>query len=292
MPTVNNATEYSLDAGGVQITLMRGLTALYQFDTGDDVPAESEKDLFHTHSNYELFCARSGPILLCFEDSLCTLETGQAAIVPPGKCHHAVFSDPADKAFAFNYMLRYLRSSETARTLQQLHLAEQWHCLLLDRQMDSLAQFLNDAFLAGNGTLCCMYMLTLLLRFAQSCTPTDATTDYTPDNTAGRLYKIDQVIFSHHTGKLPLTSLARELHLSPRQLSRIIHKHYGVSYRTKNKQLRMQSAARRLQNGEDIALVAAAEGYHSLSAFYAAFRKTFGMTPAQYKRQKDHTPQM
>lgn len=290
MPIGNNTTEYSLDAGGVQITLMRGLTALYNTAPPGDAPAPVEKDMFHTHSNYELFCAHTGPILLCFEDSICTLETGQAAIVPPGMCHHAVFSQPEDKSFAFNYMLRYLHDSKTARTLQKLHGIGQWHCTQMDTQMDSLAQFLSDAFRAGNGSLCCVYMLALLLHFAQDTNASDSAANCAPDNTAGRLYKIDQVIFSNHTGKLPLTSLARELHLSSRQLSRIIRKHYGVSYRSKNKQLRMESAARRLQNGEDIALVATAEGYHSLSAFYAAFRKTFGMTPAQYKRQKDHTP--
>ena len=288
MSDANNTTEYTLDADGIQLTLMRGLTALYNTEPPDDAPGSVEKDMFHTHSNYELFCACNGPVLLCFEDALCTLETGQAAIVPPGKCHHAVFSQPEDKAFAFNYMLRYLRSNENSRMLQQLHSNDRWYCLQMDDQLNSLAQFLSEAFREGSGTLCCVYMLALLLRFAQDRGASGALASHAPDNTAGRLYKIDQVIFSNHTGKLPLTSLARELHLSSRQLSRIIQKHYGVSYRTKNKQLRMQSAARRLQNGEDIALVAAAEGYHSLSAFYAAFRKTFGMTPAKYKRQKTH----
>lgn len=282
MPT--SAREYELDADGIRITLMRGRSSLL-LDVSESLPQELKSDLFHTHSGFELFCAGNGPVLLFFEDTLCTLEKGQAAIIPPGKCHHAVFSDAGDEALAFNYMLLCQHDSQTARLLQQLHTG-QLQLLRLDEHSALLSRLLAEALQLDQGSLCCLYMLALLTRFAQSCTPTDRTAARPSDNTAGRLYRIDQAIYSHHTGKLPLSRLAQEMHLSVRQLSRIISKHYGTSYRSKNKQLRMESAARRLQQGEPIALVAAAEGYHSLSAFYAAFRSTYGMTPSAYQRSK------
>ena len=285
METPTSAREYELDADGVRLTLMRGKSTLL-LDVNEALPQELKSDLFHTHSGFELFCADTGPVLLFFEDTLCTLEKGQAAIVPPGMYHHAVFSDAGDKALAFNYMLLCQHDSQSARLLQRLHAGDQQQLLRLDSHSTQLARLLAEALQLDQGSLCCLYMLALLTRLSQSCTPTDRITARPADNTAGRLYRIDQAIFSHHTGKLPLSTLAEEMHLSVRQLSRIIRKHYGASYRTKNKQLRMESAARRLQQGEPIALVAAAEGYHSLSAFYAAFRSTFGMTPSAYRRSK------
>lgn len=284
MDIPTTAREYELDADGVRITMMRGRSALFT-NVKEDLPQELKSDLFHTHSGFELFCAAEGPVLLFFEDTLCTLEKGQAAIIPPDTFHHAVFSDPSDKLLALNYMLHYQHDSQTARLLQHLH-SEAQPLLRLDEHSAQLAHLLAEALQTDRGSLCCLYMLALLTRFAQRCTPVDRTAAHPSDNTAGRLYRIDQAIFSHHTDKLPLSRLAQEMHLSVRQLSRIISKHYGASYRSKNKQLRMESAARRLQQGEPIALVAAAEGYHSLSAFYAAFRSTFGMTPAAYRRSK------
>lgn len=289
----NAPQEYEFEGNGLHITVMRGTLHSIGSDHWDPDVSSAQKDMFHTHSGHELFYAKEGSVLLCFEDELFSLPQGQLAIVPPGKSHHAVFSDCRDRKHVFNYMLQQQRSSHTTRTLDRLHRSGEFRCFPPDTQTGQLAQLLSDALSRGDHSLCGLYMLALLLNCARCCALTAPAENQPPENTAGRLYKIDQAIFFHHTGKLPLKSLAQELHLSPRQLSRIIQKHYGVSYRAKNKQLRMQSAARRLQKGEEISQVAVAEGYSSLSAFYTAFRKTFGITPAKYKalHQKQLLPE-
>ncbi len=277
MPEIQNTSvrEYSLEADGVCITLIKGLVSLYH---------GQKEHSFHAHSNYELFFAQRGRVELHFEADSCILNPGQGAIVPPGERHYAVFTDPEDRKMAVAYMLQYREGTPTAGLLQTLHRGEGWFYLPLNPRAKTLLSFFAHALWAEEQELCGMYLLAALLECACTKTPKESLVKNGTDSAAGRLYKIEQTLFVNHTEEVSLRRLAEELHLSPRQLSRFIQKHYGVSYREKILQIRMESAARRLKRGEDVASVSAAEGYRSLSAFYTAFRKTFGMTPADYKR--------
>ena len=109
----------------------------------------------------------------------------------------------------------------------------------------------------------------------------------TSDSEVGRIYKIEQALYSYYSKELPLSYLAEQLHLSERQLSRVFKKQYGIGYREKNRELRMRSAARLLLRGESIAAAAREVGYRSESAFYAAFKSFFGISPAAYRADKN-----
>lgn len=276
-----SAREYEYDAAGVRLTIMYGVIPMFYKES-----TSLTIELFHTHSWFEIFCATKQPITLYFEDHVCRLAPGEAIIIPPGLYHYAIFPDLEDKEFAFDFSVQYLEKSETARTLQGLLPTNTARKLQINHVCENLINYLINALDNRNSVLCGTYLLALLLNFSQCNDPSLPTArESSTDNKASRIYKIEQAIFTHFTGQLPIKRLAEELHLSQRQVSRIIQQHYGTSYRSKNKDLRMQAAARKLQRGMPIAQVATEEGYNSLSAFYTAFRKTFGMTPAQYQKK-------
>lgn len=273
--------EYEFEAAGVRLTVMTGVSPMF---TG--APPKPSADHHHTHSWYEMFCAVEDPVTLCFEDRICQLTKGQAIIVPPGLYHYAIFSQPQNKDFAFHFSVQTLQRTDTANAIGELLTKSASLPFCLDNTCQELVRFLSAALESRKSVLSGAYLLALLLGCAECVTPREAEESETAaDNSVSRIYKIEQVLYTNYTGQLPIKLLAQELHLSPRQVSRIIRQHYGTSYRSKNKNLRMESAARRLQSGETISQVAAAEGYSSLSAFYSAFRKTYGMTPAEYQKQ-------
>lgn len=68
---------------------------------------------------------------------------------------------------------------------------------------------------------------------------------------------------------------------SSRTLARLFHSETGLSFGQWRLQARLNAAFVMLMMGEDIPRVAAAVGFSGQSAFGAAFRRTFGLTPGQ-----------
>lgn len=76
--------------------------------------------------------------------------------------------------------------------------------------------------------------------------------------------------------------LARAVGLSVRTLERRFLEETGLSFGRWRRQARLQQALRDLALGRPIKTVAADAGYAGASAFTAAFREAFGVTPARY----------
>ena len=83
--------------------------------------------------------------------------------------------------------------------------------------------------------------------------------------------------------------LARDISLSPRQLSRVLSDIYGMSFREKLVEVRLHRAAQLLEQTEmNIDKVASSVGYLSFSGFHRAFVKFFGCTPFEYRNHNNH----
>lgn len=83
---------------------------------------------------------------------------------------------------------------------------------------------------------------------------------------------------------LSLVQLARQFHYSPSQMIRCFNSVYGVSPKQYLTQLRIQKAEHLLSNSTvRVADIGTAVGFHSPSYFIQRFKKSEGMTPAQYR---------
>jgi hemolysin activation/secretion protein/AraC-like DNA-binding protein len=90
----------------------------------------------------------------------------------------------------------------------------------------------------------------------------------------------------------PLTQLAAELHCSERHFSRLFRDEFHVSLRARQTELRLQRAQQLLvESDEKIINVAYESGYRHLGLFNAMFKKRFGVTPSQWRRQHHPPPQ-
>jgi AraC-like DNA-binding protein len=93
---------------------------------------------------------------------------------------------------------------------------------------------------------------------------------------------------------LTLPRLAREVDCSVNHLSQVINSGFGMSFFDYLNQYRVQHAthlltSRDAQNNA-ILNIAFAVGFNSNSAFYAAFKKCVGQTPAQYRHAQLEEP--
>ena len=88
---------------------------------------------------------------------------------------------------------------------------------------------------------------------------------------------------------ITLPRLAHEVGCSANHLSQVINAGFGMSFFDYLNHFRIDHARRLLSQSDDrnnaILNVAFAVGFNSNSAFYAAFKKCVGQTPAQYRRR-------
>jgi AraC family transcriptional regulator len=83
-----------------------------------------------------------------------------------------------------------------------------------------------------------------------------------------------------------IDELARLARVHPGHLAREFRMRFGVPVATFQRQLRLQAAACSLIAGLPTVEVAYAAGYAAQSQFTTAFKKAFGITPAQYRREQ------
>lgn len=100
--------------------------------------------------------------------------------------------------------------------------------------------------------------------------------------------------FREHVGRMTeaelsersLTELARRLHCSERHFSRLFREEFGVPFRARQNELRLQRARQLLvDSNTSILNVAHESGYRYLRPFNAIFKKRFGVTPTEWRRR-------
>jgi AraC-like DNA-binding protein len=93
---------------------------------------------------------------------------------------------------------------------------------------------------------------------------------------------------------LTLPKLAAAVNCSVNHLSQVINSGFGMSFFDYLNQHRIQHARELLRSIDDhngaILNIAFTVGFNSNSAFYAAFKKCVGQTPAQYRRAQNNKP--
>ena len=80
--------------------------------------------------------------------------------------------------------------------------------------------------------------------------------------------------------------LSRSCGCSPRHFSRLFFAHFGVSFRTKQTEMRLHKARQLLiESDAKVINVAMDSGYRHLGLFNAMFKRRFNMTPTEYRQQ-------
>jgi AraC-like DNA-binding protein len=95
-----------------------------------------------------------------------------------------------------------------------------------------------------------------------------------------RLARVAAVLVADPADPRDLDDYATIAGASVRTLARLFRSETGMSFQQWRRQLRMTEAVARIAQGLPPGRVAAAVGYASIPAFGAAFRETFGTTPA------------
>lgn len=96
--------------------------------------------------------------------------------------------------------------------------------------------------------------------------------------------------FLYEYATLTLEQLARKLGLCERQTQRMLLHYYGKTFREKRNEARMSAAAVLLgYTRQSISSIAEELGYTTAEHFTGAFKKEFGVSPKEYRKNREQT---
>lgn len=260
----------------------------------------------HVHLAYELHCCEEGDyrIILSQTGKVFPVSPGCALLMPPGLYHSADAPVGASGGEKYRlatdvrkYTLRFQLERRDAdmpplyAPLRQI-LGQEPLTVALPDGTDCFRRI--SAELHGGGmyadqvaelalqSLFLQFFRALLQRYA----PASHAQTQKPEQEADpvRYERIIRYLDDNYAKPITEQDLAREMHLSVRQISRIFSKQFGSTFRQVLGQIRLHQARKLLARTElPIEQIALKVGYGSPSAFYAAFKAANGTSPHQYR---------
>ena len=249
----------------------------------------------HNHTYYELHYVLKGSCVLKTDRGSYSIDRGHLFLIPPEMYHHFKSADKELRKIDVAFELEH-PAEKTARSVLQSFPAgtcldisiDAPECELLRRSIlaigDVLQEGRENTFL-GREQLRAVGNLMLVELYALLSGRSDGIAQqFSVDS---RVHLIESFIANHYNDKDTCDDLARLLHVSQRQLTRIVHQLYNMNFREKVNEMRLQNALDLLATTDlTVAEISERLGYSSPSNFSIFIKKQTGKTPTQLRSQK------
>lgn len=239
----------------------------------------------HSHAEYELHIVLQGVAQVDVEDRHYSLKELQAILIAPGQYHQPRTLPGPFERFSLSFsvsegpLLDCLRRQLPSCRVFSISPEMESLCRGIFTECASKPPFWQTLQTAQLSAL--VVHLFRLLHLDGSIQPV-----HTKSPELVRTDLIDNYFEQHFTKKAGLADLAALLHLSKRQVTRVLLDSYGMSFQEKLTSTRMDHAAWLLRTTDlRVSQVAGSVGYVSEAAFYLAFKNHFQVTPQEYRKQ-------
>lgn len=238
----------------------------------------------HNHAAWELHVVLDGAAVVEVDGKPLRVEKKQALIIAPGLYHNPVAVEGAFDRFSITFEMedsplqKALREKVPERMVFPVTGEVLAVCRSLFSESHHMGDFSMDVLpgLLTRLLVCCFRLLQV--------GPTSPSHLAPPITKGWRNDRIDAWFETHLHTVAKAEDLADKLFVSRRQLSRILQECYGMNFRDKLLQARMDRAMWLLRHTDrPVGEVAEAVGYTAASSFYHVFRQRCGMTPEQYR---------
>lgn len=239
----------------------------------------------HCNAEFELHVILRGESILDVEDQQYQICTGQGVLIAPGIYHKPCTCPGEFERFSLNLSISdgpLLRAMKEA-VPQNLCFSPPATFVELCHRIVEESTYNHPFREKAQEALLTLLAIELIrqLRLVKNIT-----TGLQEGESLARTDLIDNYFehcFAQNNG---CTALAEQLHLSTRQLDRVLKEHYGMGFKEKLIQTRMDRAALLLRTTDKrVQDIMEIVGYNSVNAFYKAFHKQFSVAPQQYRHQ-------
>ena len=247
-------------------------TAQYSIET---VSRNFKMPSMHYHDAYELYYLEAGSRDYFVEDKLFSVSAGEFVLIPPGKMHRTGGAHCVRTLVQFTR--QFLEKTFTARPAEQLtkcfcHVkiqpgVHQQRCQMLLKQ---LAEAVGETEFALS--------LACLLNTLSKCGDPEIQYD---QNSAIVAY-----INRNFASIENIDQIAAAFYISKYHLCRVFKRAMEMTVIEYLNQVRLKNAAQLLADTvKDIAEIAEQCGYHSTAYFSNLFKRSFGFSPTEYRKQ-------
>lgn len=218
----------------------------------------------HSHPWHQMLCAWSGAMTVFGGRMSWIVPPGKAVLIP-ARTRHSIrmWGQVAGRSL---YFLPSLHAVDECRVISVTPLLRE----MVSRVIEWRAL---DTRIAAHQA-----MLTLLLNELTIGPETQLSLQLPADR---RALSVARHILACPSAVESVDDLARRFGAGRRTLERLFRGETGLSFGLWRQKARLLDSVRNLAEGNSVTTVALDSGYASLSAFIAAFRKTFGYTPGR-----------
>lgn len=236
----------------------------------------------HCNGEFELHILLHGTCCVEVEEENITLGERQALLIAPGQYHR-----PRASGELLRFSVSFSVIEGELADLLRERIASS--CLFpLDGQLEQVCRAIR--YEAASVNFCRREMLQalvtqMMLLVLRGLKLMPEQRQYNPIVAEqSRAEQIDSFFERHFADRAGKQKLAQQLHLSERQLARVLWDIYGMGFQQKQIHARMDHAAWLLRTThKQIGEIAGSVGYSSEATFYQVFRKQFQCTPQQYR---------
>lgn len=238
----------------------------------------------HCNAQYELHIALKGNCTINVEEENFSLDAGEALLIAPGQYHCPKETSNDYECFIFSFVIK---TESIAKDFYKSNARPSKICLS-EFELTLCNELLKNSFTDNRFHRQCissMYSLLISYTFKHL----GLIIDYpkaTVTNSDRRLDYIDDFFEQNLAENSTEEALAKRLNLSTRQLNRVLHTYYGMSFRQKLCNARMNSAGWLLcTTNMTVSEICRTVGYSSETSFFKTFRSYYNMTPLQYRKK-------
>lgn len=260
-------------------------------------------DRLHVHNHFEINYIYAGSARQLIDQERRTLTAGEFCVIAPNMRHNVLVDDPDSLVISFpvrkstfdiifgNLLTQNdLLSAFFKNTLYRENQSN--YLLFKTEQYDpEIVRLVQGIAIESNSSrkyaavyvdnLVPLLFYTLLRKYSD-------TVLYYGDNPSDRIQSNFTLILTYvqsHYRTVTLEELSEMFNYSTAYISRLFRRNMNQSFTAIIQNLRMQHAAEYLHDTEDpIAEIAANVGYDSTDYFTRNFRRHFGCTPSEYRR--------
>ena len=234
----------------------------------------------HSHPKYELHYILSGSCTLRTQEQNLACRQGHFLLIPPRCVHRIIPDDTQVRTLSFLY----------SATDETTFMADGGCTLIRDdfggaERLERIRTELTrrEAVFAEKvqGEL-----MALLADLARRCGSQNSPAE--PEQEENRA-EIIEAYLAHHKfdPRCSCGELAKEMHLSTRQVHRLCLQYFNAPFRELLTDMRMEIASHRLRTTDiPISVLATQIGYASIESFSAAYKRHYGKAPSQDRQNK------
>ena len=225
---------------------------------------------WHVHESGQLYWVKQGIMIVETSQAQWAVTPGTLGWFPANLCHRAHFP------VALQASGLYLgpSTSDLFPPVAGLYGADSFVQALLERLCRPIRPSMSDRYQKNLLTVLAEEVAFLPSLPLQLMLPLDR-----------RARNVADHLLAYPDCALSQSQLAQQWGLSVRTLSRLFQEQTGLSFSRWRQQAKLVKSLSQVLAGVPVSQVAYGSGYNNVSAYIAAFRERFGMTPRQFRNK-------